>query len=114
MTGAHSHSTQVKKIEVTPTYGRVFPSKTLRNVLAFTQAFAQAYARVNARAKEKGGEVIPESGCGMGVTSIFLPGHPGHLDGVLPGHLDGVLPGHLDEVLPGHSKGSVCKFLPLR
>ena len=35
-------------------YGRVFPSKTLRNVPAFARAFAQAYARANAQAKEKG------------------------------------------------------------
>ena len=51
-------------------YGRVFLSKTLRNVPAFAQAFA--------RAKEKGGGVIPESGCGVGVTSIFLPGQNGN------------------------------------
>ena len=37
-------------------YGRVFPSKTLRNVLAFAWAFAQAYARANTRAKTKGGD----------------------------------------------------------
>ena len=55
-------------------YGRVFPSKTLRNVPAFARAFAQAYAQ----AKEKGGGVIPESGCEVGVTSIFLPGQNGN------------------------------------
>ena len=68
------------------------------------------------QAKEK---VIPESGCGVGVTSIFLPGQNGngflsclrfcpviwmgfawasawgHLHGVLPRHLDGLLPRHL-------------------
>ena len=55
-------------------YGRVFPSKTLRNV----PAFAQAYAQINAWVKEKGGGVIPESGCGVGVTSIFLPGQNGN------------------------------------
>ena len=49
-------------------YGRVFPSKTLRNVPAFARAFAQAYARANAQAKEKGGGVIPESGCEVGVA----------------------------------------------
>ena len=49
-------------------YGRVFPSKTLRNVKAFARAFAQAYARANAQAKEKGGGVIPESGCEVGVA----------------------------------------------
>ena len=43
-------------------YGRVFPQKL--------PAFAQAYAR----AKAKGGGVIPESGCGIGVTSMFCPG----------------------------------------
>ena len=119
--------------EVGLEYGRVFPSKTLRNVPAFARAFAQAYARANAQAKEKGGGVIPESGCSVGVTSIFLPGQngngllsclrfcpgiawgpesghldevlPGHLGGVLPGHLDGVLPRHLDGVLPGHLDG---------
>ena len=54
-------------------YGRVFPSKTLRNVPAFARAFAQAYARANARAKAKGGGVIPESGgCGMGVVSMAI------------------------------------------
>ena len=41
-------------------YGRVFPSKTLRNVLAFAWA--------NARAKAKGGGVIPESGREVGVA----------------------------------------------
>ena len=61
-------------------YGRVFPSKTLRNVPAFAQAFAQAYARANARAKAKGGGVVPESGCGMNVTSMFCPGNcPGRM-----------------------------------
>ena len=43
-------------------YGRVFPQKL--------PAFAQAYAR----AKAKGGGVIPERGCGIGVTSMFCPG----------------------------------------
>ena len=41
-------------------YGRVFPSKTLRNVPAFARAYA--------RAKVKGGGVIPESGCEVGVA----------------------------------------------
>ena len=41
-------------------YGKVFPSNTLRNVLAFSQA----YARANARAKEKWGWV--------GVKSVAL------------------------------------------
>ena len=41
-----------------PYYGRVFPSKTLRNV--------QAYAG----AKVKGGGVIPESGCEVGVAWV--------------------------------------------
>ena len=60
-------------------YGRVFPSKTLRNVPAFARASAQAYARANARAKAKGGGVIPD-GCGMGVTSMFCPGNcPGRM-----------------------------------
>ena len=49
-----------------PVYGRVFPSKTLRNV----SAFAQAYARANAGAKVKGGGVIPESGCEVGVAWV--------------------------------------------
>ena len=49
---------------------RVFPSNTLRNVPAFAQAFAQAYARANAGAKVKGGGVIPESGCEVGVTWV--------------------------------------------
>ena len=57
-------------------YGRILPSKTLRNVPAFSRAFAQAYAQAYARAKtqakEKVGGVIPESRCGMGVNSIFL------------------------------------------
>ena len=73
-----------------------------------------------------GGGVIPESGCEVGVTSMFCPGNcpgrmrmgscpgwgfvwahgwpwgtwMGHTDGVLPGHMDGVLPGHMDGVLP--------------
>ena len=48
------------EVEVAFWYGRVFPSKTLRNVPAF--------ARANAQAKEKGGGVIPESGCEVGVA----------------------------------------------
>ena len=44
------------------------PVKTLRSVPAFARAFAQAYARANAGAKVKGGGVIPESGCEVGVT----------------------------------------------
>ena len=67
-------------------YGRVFPSKTLRNV----PAFAQAYARANARAKEKGGGVIPESGCG---PLFFYPGRMGMgswgFARALPGVLNG-------------------------
>ena len=51
-------------------YGRVFPSKTLRNVSAFARAFAQAYARENVGAKVKGGGVIPESGCEVGVAWV--------------------------------------------
>ena len=51
-------------------YGRVFPSKTLRNVPAFARAFAQAYARASAGAKVKGGGVIPESGCEVGVAWV--------------------------------------------
>ena len=51
-------------------YGRVFPSKTLRNVPAFARASAQAYARANARAKVEGGGVIPESGCEVGVAWV--------------------------------------------
>ena len=106
-------------------YGRVFPSKTLRNV----PAFAQAYARANARAKVKGGGVYQKvgvkwvwHGCDLYVLPRQLPGQnengllswmgfcpgtwmadtwvlPGHRDGVLPGHMDGVLPG--DAYLPG-------------
>ena len=49
-------------------YGRVFPSKTLKNVPAFAWAFAQTYARANAGAKVKGGGVIPESGCEVGAA----------------------------------------------
>ena len=51
-------------------YGRILPSKTLRNV----PAFAQAYARANTQVKEKVGGVIPE----MGVTSILLPRQNGN------------------------------------
>ena len=47
-------------------YGRVFPSKTLRDV----PAFARAYAWANARAKAKGGGAIPESGCEVGVARV--------------------------------------------
>ena len=95
-------------------YGRVFLSKTLRISRLFCPGICPG--------KEKVGGVIPESGCGVGVTSIFLPGQngngllsclrhldgvlPRHLDGVLPGHLDGVLPGHLDEILTGHLDGA--------
>ena len=52
-------------------YGRVFPSKTLRNVPAFARAFALAYARANAQAKEKGGGVIPECWCEVGVAWMY-------------------------------------------
>ena len=104
----------------------------MRNVPAFARAFAQAYAQANAQAKEKGGGVIPESGCGVGVTSRaeweWVPVMPE----VLPGHCLGtwmgfarasgwgfarasgwgfsrasgwVFPGPLDGVLPGHLDG---------
>ena len=94
-------------------YGRVFQSKTLRNVPAFARAFAQA--------KEKGGGVIPESGCGVGVTSRaewewvpvmpeVLPGHclgtwmgfcPGIWMGLCPGIWMGFCPGIWMGVFPG-------------
>ena len=109
-------------------YGRVFPSKTLRNVPAFARAFAQAYARANARAKAKGGGVIPESGCEVGVAWVWplwqLTGQnengllswmgfcPGTWMGFCPGTWmagtwisNGALPGHMDGVLPGHMDG---------
>ena len=59
-------------------YGRVFPSKTLRNVPAFARAFTQAYARANARAKAKGGGVMGViwvwHGCDLYVLPRQLPG----------------------------------------
>ena len=78
-------------------YGRVFPSKTLINVPAFARALAQAYARENAGAKVKGGGVIPESGCEVGVASMFCPGQNrnGRLSwmGFCPGTWMGFCPG---------------------
>ena len=79
-------------------YGRVFPSKTLRNVPAFARAFALAYARANAQAKEKGGGVIPECWCEVGVAWMYgrvFPSKTLRMSRLLPGHLPRHMPGQM-------------------
>ena len=83
-------------------YGRVFLSKTLRNVPAFS------------RAKEKGGGVIPESGCG--VLYFFTRAEWEWAPEVLPRHLDGVCLGtwmwFCPGILIGFCPGILIGFCP--